>query len=394
MEALAEYYLVVTAFQVAAAVAFWRSGYGNAIGRTMGTTLIAVNASVSLDAALATWWPDRWTLRATGALDAATPEIIMAFALWFPRQRLSGWRATALALVLAVWALVAMVTGAVQESTPALWDQVVLSVPVMLSYAFAALIFANALRREPGWVPLFLLSAFLLRGADFGARFSRVGEEFVGIAGAVLAVAIVVAVALALRAQLAPAAKAVVLGAAGAGALLGLVDPVGPAGWLPENLLTLSIGRPALMTLAVLSPGAAALFFRGAGVGLLAYVGAAILVRAIGLDDGVGSLLIATGVTAAVVSTWAFLQLRAAPSAARRPDAERLVEELARLPRGTWIARADLANRLQILRRNVHRAAEAANRTSGARPGQPIILWTLRRGRGNQLQYHYKLADE
>lgn len=419
-EALVHYTLLLTAFQVAAAVAILLGSTATRTVRGLAAGLIGANAILTLTDGLAEVVP-AFPLRYLGVVaDAPTPQLIALLVIWFPKPRWGRRERLAATAVLAALAVAAAAIPAVRPETrhEPWYGETFFYASVLLSYAFAVGLLSRDLLRSPSWEVEWMLAAFLLRGADFAARFASAfddGWRWQIVPPIVLLSTVVLATgAILLRRSLPAELRLVVASVVTGGALFGVLGSFsrGAAAGYHESLVTLSVGRPALMMIALLKPGAIAPFFRGALLGTCGYVAAVGLSRILVLfppNSTVAEAAFALAVSPAVVASWWYHERRrsarqenapaiveGATAAPARADgtAETLLKFLSSLPPGATASRAEVADAVGVLPRNVHRVVEAANRSAFARPGSPLVTWTIRRGRGNQLQYHYALADE
>lgn len=191
------------------------------------------------------------------------------------------------------------------------------------------------------------------------------------------------------------------------GAAFGIVGRLAPGNILgvEESLVTLSVGRPALLVIALTPPGTARPFFRRSFAATGAYFGTAFVAHASGfLDSFILEGMLGAGAAAAVL-TVAWQQKAIAPPDGKGPiepdrasvpraaqveDWERLLAILSTADRG--LSRRELADALGILPRNVQRVVDAANRSPRALPGVDLVHARFERGKRNQLEYRYELT--
>lgn len=405
-------HLVLAAFQFAAAVVIARSRAANLVARASAAALVAANGGLSLQAALDVGFDVPALGAVLLAADPPTPFFIFLFVLWFPAPR--GSDRTRLVLTAGLLAAAAFAAASAwwyAGATPGWVDLSVTIAAVFASYAVAIVVFSRDLVRAPSWPVEWALGAFLLRGADFAARFPGAFSGWAALFPWALAVAVAASVVVVASSRRVTAeARVVIVGLALVGAVMGALGRVHPTDGFPfpQSWVTLTVGRPALLLVALAAPGTVGPFFRGAVIAALAYVLTAGAARAVGLSPP-GSPALEAGLAAAVASTvllawWYYGRARGRAPAASPPsearalpsggtDWERLLAWLAERPRGVPATRAEVAAALDILPRNVHKVVDAANRSAASAPGSPLVTWTLARGRGNQMRYEYELSD-
>ncbi|MHB8605024.1 MAG: hypothetical protein ACYDCK_07170 [Thermoplasmatota archaeon] len=419
--------LLATAFQIAAAVALARARSLSREAKVFGSLLLLANAAATFFGALEAFAPSAISDNIRQAFDAPTPELLVAFVVWIPgAERFAKWRTqatVALSFIACIASAHAFVFGLDDTAFGSLvfeWGA------VFVGYSASVLILASLLISGRSWSVEWTFGAVVLRGADFALRYTIPGLTSYAVGFAILpfveAAAVAVALILVLRSAIVPSSSKVVIAViAFGGAAFGATGhvPASSLGSQLENLVTLVIGRPALLAVAFLTPGAVAPFFRGSVLATLTYLATVIAANTLGLiapDAGAAQVLLAGGASLVVTAGWwyhgthsaaqpamptpaEFATATASPPVLRetpgpsveQTDYERLLGYLGGLPPGAKVTRAEIAEALGVLPRNVHRTVEAANRSREARPGEPVVEWAVERGRANQVQYHYWL---
>lgn len=411
------YNLLLAGVQLAAAVVIARATMIPRGARGWAAALVGANALVSLFHGWEITGGGALATRLVSAADSPTPVLIFGLLLWFPEPRASSrWRFAA-AVALAILAGALAVRGFFSLA-PGLESAVKIGA-TFASYIGAVGFLTRALVRRASWAVEWALAAFLLRTADFAVRWlpTSIPTEWPTVAPVLLAATVAVAIVAILWLRPGESRGAVPVAFALLGAALGGIGRVlshTGIGW-EESFLTLAIGRPALLVIAFTLPGVVRPFFRGMVVGAIPYflaIHAATMVGLEGLRGPFPVALIGVVAAAATLAGWWFAgrgpraegvalteSSVAPPRAAEQgeaalpdapPDWQRLVDLLAASPKA--LTRAEIAQALGILPRNVQRVVDAANRSSGAGPGHPVIEAELARGRNNQWQYHYALV--
>lgn len=411
------YNLLLASVQLAAAIVIARATMIPRGARGWAAALVGANALVSLFHGWEITGGGLLAQRLVSAADGPTPLLIFGLLLWFPEPRAwSRWRMAA-GVALAVVA-VALAVRELFAAAPGL-DNVVTIGGTFASYIAAVALLTSALVRRASWAVEWALAAFLLRSADFAVRWfpTSAPTEWPAMAPVLLAITVVSAVVAILWFRPGESRGGVPVAFALLGAALGGVGRVlshTGIGW-EESFLTLAIGRPALLVIAFTLPGVVRPFFRGMVVGAVPYFLAIHAATTLGLEGLRGPFpvaLIGIVAAAATLAGWwfagrgpraegvALTELSVAPKRTVEqgraalpdspPDWQRLVDLLAASPKA--LTRAEIAQALGILPRNVQRVVDAANRSSGAGPGHPVIEAEVARGRSNQWQYHYALV--
>lgn len=392
--------LLLALFQLAAAIAIVRLGRGHPLGRAFAALVLTANAVISLAVSLRDERsPDSWGL-AAGLADYPTPELIALVVLWCPGRRFAGpiqWWLTS-ALVATGIAAMALSPWQTTSTFVAEWFG---HGAVMTSYALAIGAYARDVVRSPSWESEWLLAAFTLRGGDFAVRYTLELERPSSFTPYLLLGVFAISAAVVLAHRRVPRGTKILVGTAAlVGAILGGIGRFAASDFasFQESLITLALGRPALMVVALVPPGSTIPFFKGSLVGAAAYASAAALSGLLGMPRGVVGIEIGIplAVSSAFLAAW-WRVFHAAPPVTLTPaappgtlrDWERILLHLAAAAPGTELTRKDLAAALGILPRNIQRGVDAANRSTPARPGLTLVDTAYRRGSGGQLQYHY-----
>lgn len=395
------YQVLLAAFQFAAAGVIWRSSRAGRVARSLAALLLALNAGISVAAAFALLEPSPIWERVGWIVDAPTPEVLVALALWFPRPRGHAWARGGASGLLFLAAVAACVTAATTPDPNGLmWDLFTL-VATLAAYSAAVALYARDFARTGSVESQWMLAAFGIRAAEFAVYFTRFGEWTSPVTW-LLDASLLVALVWLARAGPAPRAqRGLLVGILATGLAIGALRRwVTPDTGLPESLVTLGIARPVLMVLAMTPRGTVGSFFASCGVAFGAYLGVVASARAAGLSFA-GSRLaeLVLGLAAATsgwgAGSWAVSKRSPAVVAAPVGHLEvaarrRLLLALAAAPPAVPLSRRELAERIGILPRNVHRLVLAVNRGT---PDRPLVTWRFERGRGNQKQFHYALTD-
>lgn len=405
VDPLAHLNFFLGALQLVIAYSLTRTRVGTEVSRWAGAALVAANGFVSLRQASSGLLPADFLDRVGAMADLPTPELIVIFVLWFPHPRGTPKLRAILTAALSLLAVIAFMKPIVYpDNGPAWFDGTFGHTAVMSSYAIAIIVLSADFVTKPTWPVQWALSAFFLRGADFAARYSRTYTPWWEITPWLLAGACAFAAyRIGRHSPPESSSRYSVLAFGVGGATLGFVGRylLGNVQF-QESLLTLTLGRPALLMAAHATPGMLSLAAEAAIISAAAYALTAWLsaLTGIGGDNFVSQAAVATAVALiSLASWWSYKrpsQHRGEDSdsaADRPPDWAVVLVELAKSPPGHALTRSEIELRTGILARNVHRAVEAANRGDFAQPGLPLVTIDLRRGKQNQRQYHYEATD-